>query len=34
MHFIAPMDEHFSTVYTILEEHIREDADYKVRDSF
>ncbi|CAL9107249.1 unnamed protein product [Musa textilis] len=30
MHLIAPLDKHFSILYSLLNEHILEDADYKV----
>ncbi|URE39864.1 Type III restriction enzyme, res subunit [Musa troglodytarum] len=30
MHLIAPLDKHFSILYSLLKEHILEDADYKV----
>lgn len=31
MLMVAPLDKHFSLLYHILQEHIRDDADYKVR---
>uniref|UniRef100_A0A7N1A7X8 ATP-dependent RNA helicase n=1 Tax=Kalanchoe fedtschenkoi TaxID=63787 RepID=A0A7N1A7X8_KALFE len=30
MHLVAPLDKHFSLVYTLLKEHIADDVDYKV----
>lgn len=29
-HLIAPLDKHFSFVYSLLKEHIADDLDYKV----
>lgn len=30
MHLVAPLDKHFSLLYTLLKEHIADDVDYKV----
>ncbi|CAM8904727.1 unnamed protein product [Rhodiola kirilowii] len=30
MHLVAPLDSHFSLLYTLLKEHIADDVDYKV----
>lgn len=30
MHLVAPLDKHFALLYSILKEHIGEEADYKV----
>lgn len=30
MYLIAPLDKHFSILYSLLTEHVLEDADYKV----
>ncbi|XP_047340830.1 DEAD-box ATP-dependent RNA helicase 31 isoform X2 [Impatiens glandulifera] len=29
-HLVAPLDQHFSLLYTLLKEHISDDVDYKV----
>ncbi|XP_057497774.1 DEAD-box ATP-dependent RNA helicase 31-like isoform X2 [Actinidia eriantha] len=30
MHLVAPLDKHFSLLYSLLKEHISDDVDYKV----
>lgn len=30
MHLVAPVDNHFTLLYTMLKEHIADDVDYKV----
>ncbi|XP_027162276.1 DEAD-box ATP-dependent RNA helicase 31-like [Coffea eugenioides] len=30
MHMVAPLDKHFTLLYTLLKEHIADDVDYKV----
>lgn len=30
MHLVASLDKHFALLYSILKEHIGEEADYKV----
>lgn len=30
MHLVAPVDNHFTLLYTVLKEHIADDVDYKV----
>lgn len=30
-YLVAPLEKHFPLLYALLEEHIAEDADYKVK---